>query len=314
MTNAIVPFQDIEQIGNAMVRSGYFADSKDVNQAIVKILAGRELGLGEFASMSGIHIIKGKPALGANLLASLIKNDSRYNYKVITMTDQECSIDFYERWDNKWDMMGNSSFTAQDAKKAGTQNMDKFPRNMLFARAISNGAKWFTPGIFGGAPVYTPEELGAEVDEDDNIIDVTPTRTEESVMAEIIAPEANVTKVERPYPAIIMPDKFALMVAKCEKDGVVVKDGARNMIAANLELCFAGTGEETDKRKSVMRYLCGSTSVKDLSPAEACAFIKWLSSAPDENGEWMPDALAVTEVNSCLTEALKTEGQKELGI
>ncbi len=28
---------------------------------------------------------------------------------------------------------------------------------MLFARAISNGCKWFTPDVFGG-PIYVPEE------------------------------------------------------------------------------------------------------------------------------------------------------------
>jgi hypothetical protein len=37
---------------------------------------------------------------------------------------------------------------------------------MLFARAITRGARRFAPGIFGGSPIYTPEELGAEVNED----------------------------------------------------------------------------------------------------------------------------------------------------
>jgi hypothetical protein len=35
---------------------------------------------------------------------------------------------------------------------------------MLFARAISNGAKFYCPDAFAGAPVYTPDELGAEID------------------------------------------------------------------------------------------------------------------------------------------------------
>ena len=46
-----------------------------------------------------------------------------------------------------------------DAKAAQTKNMDKYPQNMLFARAMSNGVKWYTPDIFAG-PVYTPEEMG----------------------------------------------------------------------------------------------------------------------------------------------------------
>ena len=36
---------------------------------------------------------------------------------------------------------------------------------MLFARALSNGARWFCAGIFGGS-VYTHEELGIATDEE----------------------------------------------------------------------------------------------------------------------------------------------------
>jgi hypothetical protein len=41
---------------------------------------------------------------------------------------------------------------------------------MFFNRAISNGAKWYTPEVFAGAPVYTPEELGANVDENGDVV------------------------------------------------------------------------------------------------------------------------------------------------
>ena len=47
-----------------------------------------------------------------------------------------------------------------------------FARNMLFARAMSNGARWFTPDVFGG-PVYTPDELGAEVNEQGEVVGYT---------------------------------------------------------------------------------------------------------------------------------------------
>lgn len=171
-TNGYIPntYAEIKDIGTAMVASGYFSDAQKASQAIVKIMAGSELGLPPFAAMTGIHIIKGKPALGANLIATLIKNDPRYNYKVIEHTDKVCKIEYFEDGESA----GFSEFTAADAQKAGTQNMHKFPKNMLFARAMSNGAKWYTPGIFGGTPVYTPDELGAEVDEDGNILKLNP--------------------------------------------------------------------------------------------------------------------------------------------
>jgi len=53
---------------------------------------------------------------------------------------------------------GITSKSDEDAKKALTKNIDKFPKNMLFARAISNGVKWFCPDVFSG-PVYVPEEM-----------------------------------------------------------------------------------------------------------------------------------------------------------
>ena len=177
MTNQLLviepeQFETTQRVAKAMVASGYFNDAKDVAQAIVKIMAGQEMGLPPFAAMTSIHVIKGKPVLGANALATLVKSHPSYDYRVKSLDVKGCTIAFYENGEH----LGDSSFTAADAKAAGLAggNWQKYPRNMMFARAISNGAKWFTPGIFGGAPVYTPEELGADVDEEGEIIDVTP--------------------------------------------------------------------------------------------------------------------------------------------
>lgn len=160
-------FDTMQRVAVVLHESGYFGDVKSKAQAIIKVMAGAELGLPPFASMTGIHIIQGKPALGANVIATLIKNDPRYDYRVVELTDTVCRVEFFEQGQR----CGVSEFTAQDARKAGTKNMDKYPKNMLFSRAISNGAKWFTPGIFGGSPIYTPDELGADVDEDGNVLE-----------------------------------------------------------------------------------------------------------------------------------------------
>lgn len=167
MSNALAVYEDggfdiMQRSAKAMAASGYFQDAKEVAQAVVKVMAGAELGLPPFASMTGIHVIQGKPALGANLIASLIKSHPAYNYRVIELSDTVCRIQFYENGEPS----GVSEFTAQDAQRAQVKNMNKYPKNMLFARAISNGARWHCPDIFGGAPVYTGEELGADFDED----------------------------------------------------------------------------------------------------------------------------------------------------
>lgn len=159
---------DVEKVAGAMVRSGFFSDVKDASQAMVKIMAGQEMGFGAFASMSGIYIIQGKPSVGANLMAAAVKGSGKYDYRVTVMNDKECTIVYTQGGKD----IGTSTFTIEDAKKVQTKNMDKFPRNMLFARAMSNGVRWFTPDIFLGAAVYTPEEMGADVNQDGDIIDM----------------------------------------------------------------------------------------------------------------------------------------------
>jgi hypothetical protein len=152
--------QDILQLGRAMASSGFFKDAQRASQAIVKILAGRELGFGPVASMVGVHIIKDKVSLSANLMAAAIKRTGRYNYRLREHSATACCIEFFEGGES----VGVSEFTMQDATQAGllsNPTWKSYPRNMLFARAMSNGARWYCPDVFGG-PVYTPEELGRD--------------------------------------------------------------------------------------------------------------------------------------------------------
>lgn len=177
---------DVFRLGEILAKSGYFQDATQTAQAVVKVLAGRELGFSEIASMSGIHIIKGKPVLSATLIACAVKRKgSPYSFKVIKHTDETCVIDFFEQGEK----IGESAFSLADAKTAGlleganSHSWKKFPRNMLYARAMSNGAKWFCPDIFGGAVFYTPDELDQKVDaEGDIVIEANqpkiPTKTE----------------------------------------------------------------------------------------------------------------------------------------
>ena len=161
---------DIMNISKAFYESGMFTDIKSIAQAMVKISAGQEIGIPPFAAMTGIHIIQGKPTIGAGLIASRVKGSGKYDYKVIEASEKICSIDFYQGKEK----IGNSTFTIEDAKKALTKNIDKFPKNMLFARAISNGVKWYCPDIFSG-PVYVPEEMASITTEEAThvVIDTT---------------------------------------------------------------------------------------------------------------------------------------------
>lgn len=181
-TKALMPLmslEDTQSLGAIFVKSGFFQDTTDASKAVVKILAGRELGLAPIASMMGIYIVKGKTALSANVMATKVKASGKYDYRIRKLDNTICEIEFFQRNNlassSEWDSIGKSSFTIEDARKAGTQNLEKFPRNMLFARCMSNGVKWFCPDVSSGMVIYTPEEMGAKVDEEGNVVQPEPT-------------------------------------------------------------------------------------------------------------------------------------------
>lgn len=164
MNQIVKSAADALTIGETFHKSGMFSDIKSAQQAVVKIMAGAEMGISPFAAMSGIHIIQGKPTIGAGLMAARVKGFGKYDYKVIEHSEKICSIEYFEKSASGLKSLGVSTFTIDDAKKAGTKNLDRFPKNMLFARAMSNGVKWYTPDIYE-SPVYVPEEMESVTEE-----------------------------------------------------------------------------------------------------------------------------------------------------
>jgi len=317
---AIVPkhqiinsFDDIARAATAMSKSGYFVDSKDQAQAIVKIMAGQEMGFGPFASMTGVYIIKGKPSIGANLMAAAVKGSGRYNYRVIEISDKACSIDFYEGKDK----IGTSTFTIEDARRAETQNTQKFPRNMLFARAMSNGVKWYTPDVFNGSPVYTPEELGADVDDDGNVVNGSWKDAEpETPQAEAPVTNGNGHKEpeaktpERPYSPEILKAGIA---KKAEKVGAyTASDKQIGLLASMLDVCFAGEQNASDMRHVVQEYLTGYKSSKEMPGAYVKVLLDWLDAKQDTGGEYKPNAFSIKEAQAIRKQSLIDAGQAEL--
>lgn len=160
-----------ERLGEVLVKSGFFKDVRDEAQAIVKILYGREVGFGPIASVMGVYIVNGRPSLAAQLIASAVQRSGLYRYRVREWTDKACRIEFFERGES----LGESVFTIEDAQRAELVGKGgpwkQYPKAMLWARAMSQGARAFTPEVFNGS-VYTPDELGATVNAEGDVIDI----------------------------------------------------------------------------------------------------------------------------------------------
>lgn len=167
----VMSWKDMMSMGDVLAKSGMFTDVKTQAQAVVKVMAGKELGIGPIVALTKIYVVQGRVALSAEVMAGLIKRHPDYDYRVTKHTNQICTLVFY----HKSKIIGESTFTIDDAKKARVahgHNWYKYPRNMLFARAISNGARWYCPHLIAGA--YTPDEMDMSVDNKGEVIDVTP--------------------------------------------------------------------------------------------------------------------------------------------
>jgi hypothetical protein len=237
MSNAIVK-READELGmtglaDHFVKSGFFQGINGISQAVVKMQAGNELNVPPMAAMRGIQLIKGKISLDASLQAALVKKSGRYNYRVKEHTDKACEIEFTE--DKQ--PCGSSRFTIDDAMRAGLTNnptYKAYPRNMLFARAMSNGCRWYCPDIFQGA-VYgegeiideTPAvEASARVEEQGNRllaavtqtlpvaeITVEPKQLPEPVKAELVQGEV-IEPTPAAEPFIDSNEAFQIKVAE----------------------------------------------------------------------------------------------------
>lgn len=239
------PLAELQGYAQEFMKSGLFQDMRSVAECLVKVQAGAELGISPFASVNGLHIIQGKVTLSAGLIATLIKRSGKYNYRVTKHTTEVCEATFYENGEE----CGVSGFTIEDAKLAGLMSnpmWNKYRRNMLFARMISNGAKWYCADVFGG-PVYTPDEINNSImmDIDGNVINSrfeqeTPiskpaqaiTRPKgwrdnpevieacNSAVAEFQTTDNTVKPLPYQYSDLITQEQIDAVNAKCDKLGI----------------------------------------------------------------------------------------------
>ena len=156
---------NVTKLGNVFQKSGLFKDARDQNQAIVKILAGGEMGLGPVASMTGLDIIQGNLTMSGNLQAAMIKAHPRYDYRIRKHDRTTCVIEFFQWELGEKDSLGLHEFSMDDAKQAGLSggtNWKKYPKAMLFNRCISSGVKVHCPDVHFGLNAYDAEEIPGE--------------------------------------------------------------------------------------------------------------------------------------------------------
>jgi hypothetical protein len=151
----------IDRIAARAAASAYIAGARTPERAAMLILAGREVRIGPWQALTGIHIIKDRPCLSANLMGALVQRFIREQrggiFRVTEHTEQRCTIEYRRP---EWQTSSAVTWTIEDARRAGLVgeggNWTKFPRQMLFSRATGEAARAGFPDVVAG--LYTIEE------------------------------------------------------------------------------------------------------------------------------------------------------------
>jgi hypothetical protein len=189
-TPALTPqnWDMIQSVARAAYLSRKFGGTE--GEAAIKMLFCYENNLPLTTANTGLYIVNGRMAAMSNIVAAQLRRHPNYDYRVKALDDRGCTIEILRRdpATGEFRVEGEASFTEADAKRANLANKDNykgFPSDMYFNRALARAQRRYAPDIFN-PPVYAPEELGAPLDADGNIIEgvwrvTEPSREEESL-------------------------------------------------------------------------------------------------------------------------------------
>lgn len=183
---------DIERMARAIATSKLFG-VQTAEQAIALCLIAQAEGRHPASAAQDYHIISGRPSKKADaMLRDFINSGGKVEWH--TLDDATADATFSHPSGGKvrisWDMAR--------AKKAGIKNpmWDKYPRQMLRARTVSEGVRTVYPMATSG--MYVPEE----VQEFDNV----PASK----------PAASTAPAPEPQASIATPAPASDIYAKCE--------------------------------------------------------------------------------------------------
>ncbi|MEU9760241.1 hypothetical protein AB0D98_10835 [Streptomyces sp. NPDC047987] len=129
------------------------------------------LGLHPMTAITGVHVIEGKPSASSALISALVR---RAGHKLRVTGDDTRAVAQIIRADDP-SFTFECTWTMDRARQAGLTGKkvwQNYPAAMLKARAITEVAREACEEALSGVR-YTPEELGANVNEDGMPVDAT---------------------------------------------------------------------------------------------------------------------------------------------
>ncbi len=159
-------------------------------------MTAREFGLPPMMCLNGgMYTWNGKVTLSSQLMHMMLLN-AHIDVKKIELNEKACELHFKRPGNEE---VFSYKFTIEDATKAGymvKDNWKKHPRDMLFNRCLSGGARKHCPDVLMGAYIYG-EIIDAKGFDDSHMVNVMP--------------EISQSPVEKPKEETISEEEFEIL-------------------------------------------------------------------------------------------------------
>jgi hypothetical protein len=157
------PLEAIDQLGTAMAKSGMLG-IQTKEQGMVIALTCMQEGITPLDFARTYHIVEGRPTMRADAMQARFMS-SGWQIRWLISTDTEAQLAVrHEKHHPEWYAMQSITVEKMDSRgitqgKGGKKrNWQRFPAQMLRARAVSEAVRMWHPQIVAG--IYTPEEAG----------------------------------------------------------------------------------------------------------------------------------------------------------
>ena len=322
---AIMPQSFEGMLGQAevLVKSGLLPQSVKTPAAAVAImLTGRELGIPPMQAFRSIYVVNGNPTISTELMAALLLQ-AGVTYQIEHLDTETATISF-KRPNG---MTFTSTFTMKDAAAAGLAGKGtwkQYPKDMLYNRAFSSGARKIAPDVL--AKLYTPEEIAPDavafdgeqfevIDAETRVVPESPRKAPESPFAGTEEIETGSAETQdptqsgpsedatpstgRPYPPEKVKAGIALRIK--DDDGAEPEDGLRGLTVGTLNGLFpkVGKDQQSQMRHSLTQWLVGKPESASWSRAECQALLAW-AGHDGANGKTTTNPVAIEEAGEIL--------------
>lgn len=278
---------------------------RNPGNVLLAVELGESLGIPPIQAINTVHVIEGKPSASSGLISALVR---RAGHTLRVKGDDHSATAEIVRSDDPdftysvtWDMS-----RARNAGVTGKDNWKKYPAAMLKARAITEVARDACQEALMGVQ-YTPEELGAVVDEEGNVVDQPGPRGTQprggrfGLAGNFPAPAQQVQQAPKSEPATAEPvetETEDTEPAGEEPGDAAVKSSRAQWTQAGKLMTDMGINDKAEKTAELLRWAKEAEitrelgSLADLTQDECQRFISELETLStgelpaDNQGSW----------------------------